>query len=570
MEDAVAALPYVFCVFDEDERVVLASNQFYKSFAGLDLDKDKPLHEQSITVTDIARAKLADLPHDRRDERLEKELARLRASETNVKDLLLGGKWMRRIKAGAPGGQSVILAVPIEELVQRARDLVEAKQEMEHQALHDPLTDLPNRRALNNYLENLLKSDSTGNCPIAVFHVDLDKFKLVNDSLGHDAGDQVLLEASRILRSEVRSSDFVARVGGDEFVLVFTSLADRQAIERVATRIVERMREPIYYDDHCCQIGATVGIAISEKFTTPERVIMDADIAMYEAKLAGRGRFSVFNSVQRAKHSAFKKRVFEVREAIMMNAFEPFFQPQVCARSGRILRFEAVARWRHLEMGLKPPSEFLSAIAEANLTFELDDMIIKKALRRLAHWDEEGIEVPAISVNIASAYLAKPDIAEQLLWTCDELKIDPDRLGFEILENVVGRDQSGTIGNNVELLKARGFKIALDNFGSGSASISSLRNLGPDQIKISREFISDIHNDEDNRTITSAIISLAKKLGLEVIAEAVEHPSEREVLEHLGIDGYQGFLVGKPMESDLVPIWIADYYEELVLPQKSA
>ncbi len=566
VDAAIAALPYPFCIFDKNETAILASDEFKRAFSELLPDDERPLYELNVTIEDITRAKLeSTLPSDQVDSKLALELRKFRETGASTKDIMLSGKWARRIKAVSPEGHKVTLAVPIEELVQRARDLVEAKQEMEHQALHDPLTDLPNRRALNAYLEQVIgKNDVAGE--IVVFHVDLDKFKLVNDTLGHDAGDCVLLEASKILRSEVRATDFVARVGGDEFVMVFTSLNDREGVSRVAQRIVERMREPIYYDDQCCQIGASVGIAVCEEFTTPERIIMDADIALYEAKLAGRGRFSFFNSVHRAQHTAFKKRVFEVREAIMMNAFEPFFQPQVCAKTGAMIGFEAVARWQDLETGIRQPSEFIAAVEEANLMVELDEMIIKKAIRRLQDWDADGVKVPKISVNIGSGLLGKPDLAEELRWICEEANIAPERLGLELLENVVGQDQTGTITTNVAHLKSVGFQIALDDFGTGNASISSLRRLAPHQINIAREFITNIQDDAETRTITAAIISLAQQLGMKFLAKGVETLAERNVLEELGADYCQGFLFAKPMESDFVPIWIEDYHED-ILPE---
>ena len=564
VEAAISALPYPFCIFDNDEKAILASNSFDEAFEGLIHDKELPLYEQGISFTEVTRSRLSqNLPADQVEARLGAELKRLREEGDTTKDVILNGKWVRRIKAGPPNGPTTTLAVPIEELVQRTRALVQAKQEMEHQAFHDPLTDLPNRRALNAYLERVLREELTTD-DVVVFHVDLDKFKLVNDTLGHDAGDCVLLEASKILCSEVRSTDFVARVGGDEFVMVFTSISGRDAISSVAQRIVEKMREPIYYDDHCCQIGASIGIAFREEFSTPERIIMDADIALYEAKLAGRGRYSYFCSGQRAKHTAFKRRIIEVREAIMLNAFEPFFQPQICVETGEIAGFEALARWRDREVGIRAPFEFLDAIEEANLLFELDEMIIRKSLRRLADWDADGIEVPMVSVNLSSALLANQGLTDHLKWLCDEAGISPERLGLEVLENVVVDDQNGQIVQTVRKLKSAGFMISLDDFGTGNASISSLRHLSPERIKIAREFVNDIHLDKELQTITSALIALAQNLGMQVLCEGVEKVEEQEFLKRLGCDHFQGFLFAKPMESDDVPIWLADYYEDIL------
>jgi len=548
VEAGISAVPFPVCIYDQDDRLLLCSAQFRESVGAIFEGRTGHVYEHDLKYEDIVRTQV---------------------SERYAVDMNIEGSWMRRSRTLSPEGSLVAMAMPIDELVQRTRALVDAKQEMEHQALHDPLTDLPNRRALNAYLQRVLDSDLLSE-DVVVFHVDLDKFKLVNDTLGHDAGDCVLLEASRILRAEVRSTDFVARVGGDEFVMVFTSLKDRDAIAGMAQRIVDKMREPIYYDDQCCQIGASIGVVVREEFATAERLVMDADIALYEAKSAGRGRYAFFQSSARVKHSVFKKRIFEVREAIMLNAFEPFFQPQICARSGDIVGFEALARWQDREVGTRPPSDFLEALDEANLCAELDEMILKKTLRRMADWNEEGVDIPKVSVNLSPASLARGDLSDHLKWLCDAAGIEPDRLVFEILEDVVLDTQGGAIAENVGRLKKAGFAVALDDFGTGSTSISSLRYLQPDRIKIAREFVKDIDQDDELQIITSALIALVQNLGMEVLCEGVETFEELALLRGLGSDCFQGFLFAKPMCSDEVPIWISDYQEEQQPILKSA
>jgi len=570
VEAGISAVPFPVCIYDQDDRLLLCSAQFRESVGAIFEGRTGHVYEHDLKYEDIVRTQVSErYAPDQVDVRIASELERHRIEGTVSVDMNIEGSWMRRSRTLSPEGSLVAMAMPIDELVQRTRALVDAKQEMEHQALHDPLTDLPNRRALNAYLQRVLDSDLLSE-DVVVFHVDLDKFKLVNDTLGHDAGDCVLLEASRILRAEVRSTDFVARVGGDEFVMVFTSLKDRDAIAGMAQRIVDKMREPIYYDDQCCQIGASIGVVVREEFATAERLVMDADIALYEAKSAGRGRYAFFQSSARVKHSVFKKRIFEVREAIMLNAFEPFFQPQICARSGDIVGFEALARWQDREVGTRPPSDFLEALDEANLCAELDEMILKKTLRRMADWNEEGVDIPKVSVNLSPASLARGDLSDHLKWLCDAAGIEPDRLVFEILEDVVLDTQGGAIAENVGRLKKAGFAVALDDFGTGSTSISSLRYLQPDRIKIAREFVKDIDQDDELQIITSALIALVQNLGMEVLCEGVETFEELALLRGLGSDCFQGFLFAKPMCSDEVPIWISDYQEEQQPILKSA
>ena len=562
IEDAIGAVPFPICIYDQDDTLLACSDAFRDAAGAIFEGVGPHAYEHSLKYEDIVRCRLSkQFPEDEVPARLMAEMKRHRVQDEMSVDMLMDGQWMRRSRIASKDGNLIAIALPIDEIVERTAALSRAKREMEHQAYHDPLTDLPNRRALNEYLSRVFDSDMMLD-DVAVFHVDLDKFKLINDTMGHDAGDSVLLEAAKILRSEVRATDFVARVGGDEFVLVFTSLIDRENIANVAQRIVDKMSQPIYYDDQPCQIGASIGIAMREAFTTPERIIMDADIALYEAKLAGRGRYSFYHAGHRAKHVAFKRRVLEVREAIQLNAFEPFFQPQICSNTGEIIGFEALARWRDREKGIRPPSEFLGAIDEANLLFELDEMIIRKALRRLSDWDADGVSVPMVSANLSTGILMKENLTDHLKWMCDAAEIAPERLGLEVLENVVVDDQNGVISQNVRQLKAAGFLISLDDFGTGNASISSLRSLAPHRIKLAQEFVTGIHCDEGLQTIATAIIGLAQSLGMQILCEGVEGEQDRKVLEAMGCDYFQGFLFAKPMEDIAVPIWIDDYYED--------
>lgn len=565
IETALSNLPIPICIYDKDDRPLVCSDAYRQTFFP-QLDSTlKHLYAQNIKYGDLLWAKLSAeeaAPEVKR--RFEREMARHRIEGGFTKDMMINGKWSRRTKSISKDGHLVSLAVPIDEMVQKTEALADAKKDMEHQAYHDPLTDLPNRRALNNYLSKLLKEGGGKAENTAVLHVDLDKFKLVNDSLGHDAGDCVLLAASRILTSELRSTDFVSRIGGDEFVLVCRNVKDRDGIGRLAQRIIDRMAEPIYYGEDACQIGASIGIALCEEFTTPERIVMDADIALYDAKRAGRGQFAFFYPSRRDKFAAFQRKIVQVREAVALNAFEPFFQPQICANTGALTGFEALARLRDRENGIKHPAEFMEALVEANLLNELDTMMIDKSLRRLAEWDEMGLDIPTISLNLSSSILARPKMAHHLKWACDSAGISPKRISLEILETVFLDDLNGEIAQNLKDLKHEGFTISLDDFGTGHAAISSLRSLSPDLIKIDREFVSHIDEDKDLQMITGALIALAQKLGIKVFCEGVETVEEEAMLRSLGCEFLQGYLFSKPMEASRVPIWVEEYLDTRV------
>ena len=389
------------------------------------------------------------------------------AGETD--DVETGGGWVRRVRASLPGGPSVI-SVPIDDLVEKSNALLKDKETLEYQATHDALTDLPNRRAMEEHLTWLAGAEDV--LDVAVLHVDLDKFKAVNDTFGHDAGDVVIRDAGDRLKRILRDTDMVARVGGDEFVAICHRVVSVEQVEGIAGRIVQSMKEPIPYGEDMCQIGASVGIALCHTPSDIRQSLNDADVALYEAKRCGRGCYRIYKPQLRQKQTALQLRVNAVREALDMNAFDPFFQPQVCAKTGALLGVEALARWVERERGVLPPSEFMDALEEAKLTEDLDAMILRKSLKALVAWDEMGLHVPMVCVNVSGARLAAPDAVATFKWAVEEAGLDPSRLGIEILEDVFIDNPSGAIALNVRRLSEAGFQMALDDFGTGHASIA--------------------------------------------------------------------------------------------------
>lgn len=560
LREAIDAVPVPLSIFDANDRLLVCSGAYRHQVASAYGDLPDDLLAEPVHFRDIVAARMA-AEHDpaQAARRTAVELRRHRDTRRKKVDINLDGSWTRRTHSVAPRGQVVNLDTPIDELIQNSRALAEAKRALEHQALHDPLTDLPNRRGLAAHLEELAKrSDASEN--VAVLHVDLDKFKLVNDTLGHDAGDKVLDRAAQILRGEIRCTDLVARVGGDEFVIICRDVDDEATAANFAQRIVELMAVPIPYNGDWCQIGASIGIALTESRRIGHSTLIDADIALYEAKKRGRGRYEFFSPIYRDRSAALQKRINEVRTGLDLNAFEPYFQPQVCARTGALRGFEALARWCDPENGVRGPGEFLPALIEARLIDRLDDTMMRQSIAALADWDEMGTVVPAVTLNLSDLRLAGDGFVDKISWAVEEAGLTPERIGLEILENVVV--DTGNVVDILTRLSAVGFPLSLDDFGTGNASIGGLRTLSLQRIKIDRSFVSGIDTDPELQVITGAMITLARNLKLEALCEGVETEDEADTLRWLGADSFQGYLFGRPMERTSVPGWIEWYTDD--------
>ena len=560
---AISAIPMPFAVYDENDRLILASDMSMDMMSDLLEGKDPDLAVTHISFEDAVRAfYFKKFPADVANKFLGKELERQANRWSGIRDINNDGVWIRRTRSVADTGQTVSITISIDELIKKTTALSEAKQQLEHLAFHDPLTGLPNRRGLSEHLQQLSSIPEAETYNVAVLHVDLDKFKLVNDTLGHDAGDAVLSKAASILRGEVRDKDIVARVGGDEFVVVCHHVRDEDGIAACAQRIVDRMADPIEYGEEYCQIGASIGIAITSAHNISEHVLMDADIALYEAKKKGRGRYEFFFPSFRDRYSTMQRRINQVRDAVKLNAFEPYYQPQISLKSGEIVGMEALARWNDREYGIRLPEYFLPAIEEARLSEALDDMMMRKILRNIRVWKDDGLDIPQVSLNLSEARLRQDNLVDILQWSLDDEGLTHDCIGLEVLEKVVAGTGSEDVIKNINRLSHAGFKITLDDFGTGNAPIAGLRNIALDTIKIDPSFSCGLEQDPELQTITSAMISLIKNLKMVPICEGVETKAQLEVLESFGVDIVQGYVFAKPMAADFVPIWMQAYADD--------
>ncbi|MFC3074532.1 bifunctional diguanylate cyclase/phosphodiesterase [Shinella pollutisoli] len=420
--------------------------------------------------------------------------------------------------------------------------LEDAHLVMEHNALHDALTRLPNRRFLDQQL-----SLAGGGGPLTLLHIDLDRFKDINDTLGHAAGDEVLKHAATVLRDHIPAEDFIARIGGDEFVLL--SRRDPKAADftALATRLVEAISEPMTIEGHDCRIGASVGIATrNEPGESAEQLLVNADIALYEAKRRGRNRVESFNDELRLKTVEIKRLSDDILRGLERREFRAFFQPQFDARTLEIVGVEALARWEHPTRGFIAPDTFLPVAETLNVVAKIDETILDQALFQATRWKAQGLDIPRVSVNVSCQRLRDETLVEKLRG----MNIRPGTLTFELLESISFDGADDALKRSIEEIKALGIDIEIDDFGTGHASIVSLLELSPKRLKIDRRLILPLIESRAQQSLVGSIIDIGRVRGIEIVAEGVETIAHAELLRALGCHALQGYAFARPMAAD--------------------
>lgn len=450
--------------------------------------------------------------------------------------------------------------VTIREELERAKLLAEARNreleatraKIEHNALHDFLTDLPNRRYLD---ERLAKLGSGAHSGLAVLHIDLDRFKQINDTLGHQAGDFMLLHAARVLRENTGDGEFVARIGGDEFVILTDFGGDSARLAVLADRIIEQMRQPVHYGGMACRIGASIGIACDPHAEIDaKQLLLNADIALYRAKSRGRNRHEFF-SIDIQHQVINNKRVSdEILAALERSEFVPYYQLQFCARDLSVAGVETLARWQHPTKGLLAPDTFLTIAEDLDVVAAIDAMIFEKAHVDFLAWQGLGIEIPKVSVNVSTRRLYDPDLGDKLA----KLPIMPGTVSFELLESIFLDDCDDTVADNLKTMRRMGIGIEIDDFGSGHASIISLLKIGPGTLKIDRELVMPIIEAKEKTRLVGSIIEIGKSLNIRVVAEGVETPEHIRILQRLGCDALQGYALARPMPFERIEPFVRE------------
>jgi diguanylate cyclase (GGDEF)-like protein len=428
----------------------------------------------------------------------------------------------------------------------RNAELEAAKASIEHNALHDALTGLPNRRYLDDMLRRHAARCALSGRQLALLHIDLDRFKQINDTLGHHAGDAMLVHASEVLKSNIRAEDFVARIGGDEFVIVCTTDGDSRVLSELADRVIDTMRQPVNYEGHECRFGVSVGIAVEAGAPiNPRQLLINADIALYRAKSRGRNRYEFFTEALQAEVVRTKRVADEILKGLDQAAFVPHYQPQFDAHTLDVVGAEALARWRHPTEGLLSPAAFLGVAEELNAVSTIDRMVLEQALVQFEAWRAEGLEVPRISVNVSARRLQD----DQLIASLKGLQIRPGTVSFELVESIFLDESEDLVQFNIDQIKELGIDIEIDDFGTGYASIVSLLKLKPKRLKIDRQLVLPIVESPPQRSLVESIIEIGKSLGIEVVGEGVETLEHAAILRDLGCDILQGYAFAKPMDA---------------------
>jgi diguanylate cyclase (GGDEF)-like protein/PAS domain S-box-containing protein len=439
---------------------------------------------------------------------------------------------------------------------QRYAELVVAQARIRHTAMHDHLTGIANRSFLDDQLATFARRCASLGEHLAVMHLDLDRFKQINDTMGHAAGDAVLKHTAKTLTDLAEEHDFVARVGGDEFVILRSCDGGRASLSAFAEKIIDHLSKPIKFEERQCWFGASVGIAVQPPDEVDaETLLVNADIALYRAKNEGRNRFEFFTTELQATIVAYKRTADGILSGLNKSEFFPLYQPQFDAQTFDVAGVEALARWRHPKEGTVGPGAFLPVAEDLAVVDDIDHMILEKAIADSALWHDDGIIVPKVSVNVSARRLMDTSLVDQLT-SMDSPKTI---LSFELLESIFLDDVDDSIIWTVDMLREMGIQIELDDFGSGHASIISLIKIAPDTIKIDRELIAPIAEDESRRSLVKSIVGIGKSLDVRVVAEGVETLDQALLLRAMGCDVLQGFYFAKPMSAERLADFVGDW-----------
>ncbi len=446
--------------------------------------------------------------------------------------------------------------------------LERANAALQHQATHDALTGLPNRRLFLDRLEREIAHAERGGQFFAVLLVDLDRFKVVNDTLGHGAGDELLIEIARRLSGAIRAVDTVARTGGDEFLLLVAGIREPADAAIIATKIVSALDESVRINGTEVHTSASIGISVHPTDgADAESLIAHADEAMYFAKQRGRNGFQFFSagmSVFSRKRLDFES---DLRRALPLKQFEVHYQPKIDIGTGRVNSVEALLRWRHPTRGLIGPSEFIPLAEESGLMFSIGEWVLREACRQARQWLREGLSFIRVAVNISPIHFLQPKFLDIVRSALLDHDLEPQYLEVELTETTVMNHAESSIAI-LEELSRMGVLVSIDDFGTGYSSMSYLRRFPIDKLKIDRSFINDLTTNADAASIVKAVISLAHSLRLKVVAEGVETAEQLQQLQDLGCDQFQGFFRSPAVLPDEIAKFVASASQVAALPDQ--
>jgi diguanylate cyclase (GGDEF)-like protein/PAS domain S-box-containing protein len=434
-----------------------------------------------------------------------------------------------------------------------------SRERLDFLAHHDSLTELPNRTLLNDRLEMAINTAKRRQEKIGVLFIDLDRFKNINDSLGHSAGDQILRETAQRLKKVIRNDDTVARLGGDEFVVLLPRVNDERDLAEVAIKVREELLKPHILEDMPLHLSPSIGIAIyPEDGDSPSALIKNADAAMYLAKEKGRNNYQFYTPLLNSRTLDRLKLEYDLRLALDLGQFELHYQPQIDATKQQLYGAEALIRWRHPERGLVPPNDFIPLAEEIGLIIPIGGWVIAEAARQITRWQAEGHKQMVVSVNISALQFHQPGFLSEVQAIMDAAGAQPQSLELELTESMLMSDMDASI-HELQLFRDLGYRIAIDDFGTGFSCLNYLRRLPVNILKIDQSFVRDMQSDEASLAIVSYIIRLAQSLGMDTIAEGVETSNEMTLLVNEGCRLMQGYHFSKALPPAQFDAWLAQW-----------
>jgi diguanylate cyclase (GGDEF)-like protein/PAS domain S-box-containing protein len=471
--------------------------------------------------------------------------------------------WWRLVSTGDTKYLAVSLVfVPPDLVMVHTEDATERKRmedQLRYQAFHDQLTGLANRALFEDHLGHALNRVRRGHSMVAVLFMDLNNFKVINDSLGHETGDQLLRAVAERLRACLRPEDTLARFSGDEFTVLLEDVREVSDVVRVANRILKTLEHPFSLDGRELFTSASIGISTNDSAEdSPEELLRRADTAMYRAKERGENSYQLFDTSMHEAVLRFLELENDLRRAIQRKEFVVHYQPQVVLDGGEVVGVEALVRWEHPERGTVSPAEFIASAEATGLIVPLGQQVIEQACRQVSAWDSQYPDLSlTVSVNLSLRQLRHPNLVEELANTLRETGLPPDRLALEITESVAMEDEASTTARLQEL-KALGIRLAMDDFGAGHSSLIYLiRQFKMDVVKVDRSFVAKLLEDPENEIILSGVVALARALDLEVVAEGIETAAQVEKLRQIGSEVGQGFYLARPLPAEALEALLA-------------
>lgn len=436
------------------------------------------------------------------------------------------------------------------------------QKQLEHNAHYDALTGLANRVLLADRLQHAMNQSQRRQRSLAVVYLDLDGFKSVNDSYGHEIGDELLIAVAQQMKDALRDGDTLARIGGDEFVAVLVDLEQTADCEPILLRLLSAAAEPVTVNNIALQVSASIGVTLyPQDAADAEQLMRHADQAMYTAKQAGKNRYHLFDVKQDSAVQSLHENLDELQHALELREFVLYYHPKVNMKTGAVIGAEALIRWQHHGRGLLLPADFLPVIENHPFSIELGKWVIESALTQMSDWYDAGLEFP-VSVNVAARHLQHEDFLSYLsTQLASHPKVEPSNLELEVLETSALEDMA-TVTANMQACRNLGIRFALDDFGTGYSSLTYLRRLPADMLKIDQSFVRDMLDDPDDLAIVNGVIGLAHAFQRQVIAEGVESVAHGQKLLSLGCDLAQGYGIARPMPAEELQIWLVNWQND--------